>query len=300
MKKKIFNFSVLLVSFVLVLLLLEFLGFEFTKLPQVLRKIGFFSLFLLFFITLFEQFIKTYRFNVALKKPLKFSKLIIPYFRGTYLSYFVPVRLLGEGVKAPIFKKHCDISYTQSLAAISIERLTDMLLITIIALSAVSYINPIISGLLLFSFIVFILLMRSEIPLKTIKKLPDHSIIEHVKNYSKALNLFFNNPNKMFKISVLTIICWGLGFLRMWLIVQFLGENITYFNAVSAGAIAYLVSLISILPGGLVGFEGGGIAALVLIGITREMAMFTIFIERIFSFWLFVVIGIIFEIKRKI
>jgi uncharacterized protein (TIRG00374 family) len=298
--KKIFDILILLVSFIFVLILLEFLGFEFTKLPEMLKKIGILPLIFLLLITFLEVIIKAYRFNLTLKKPLKITKVLWPYFRATYLSYFVPVRLLGEGVKAPIFKKHCNISYTQSLASISIERLTDMLLITFIALYAVSYINPIISGLLLFSFIIFILIMRSELPIKTIRKLPENKVFDFVFDYSKTLNLLFNNPIKMFKVSVLTLFAWGVAFGRMWLILILLGENINFFNAVSASAIAYLVSLLSILPGGLVGFEGGGIAALVLMGITKEMAMFTIFIERIFSFWLFVIIGIIIEIKNKL
>jgi len=119
-------------------------------------------------------------------------------------------------------------------------------------------------------------------------------------NYLEILNKLLNHPEKMFKISVITCVCWFLAFLRVWMILFFLNENISFVNVVSASSIAYLSSLLSILPGGLIGFESGGIAALLLMGVNQQIAIFAIFLERIYSYWLFLIVGILMEIKKKL
>lgn len=292
--------AILLLSIVLIGALLHFLNFEYEKIPEMLNEMGFFALVLILVITIVEFVLKIVRFDVTLEKKLGVNKLLIPYFRGTFLSYLVPIRLLGEGARAPIFKKDCDISYSQSLASISIERLTDMLLITFVVFYAVSFFNVWISGLLLFSFFVFILVMKTKMFIKIMKMLPENKIFNFIISYAEILNLLLNNPIKMLKVSILTIVCWTLAYGRIWLILFFLGENIGFVNVITATSIAYLSSLLSILPGGLIGFEGGGIATLMLMGINKEIAIFTIFIERIYSFWLFLIVGIIIEGIRKI
>lgn len=298
--KRVFNLLVLLLSIILIGVILHLINFEYDKIPQLIETIGFPVIILILIITIIEFLFKVVRFNLTLDNRMEFKKLVWPYFRGTYLSYLVPFRLLGEGVRAPIFNKECNLSYEQSLASISIERLTDMILITMVVFYTLSYINSLISGLFLLSFLIFIILMRSKLPIKLMEKLPENKIFDFIINYLKMLNKLLNQPKKMFNVSLITCVCWFLAFLRVWLILIFLNENISFINVISATSIAYLSSLLSFLPGGLIGFEGGGVATLVLLGVSQQIAIFAIFLERIYSFWLFVIIGIIIEIKNKL
>lgn len=298
--KKVFNFLVLLLSIILIGAMLYLIDFEYENIPTLIEIMGIPALLLILVITIIEFLLKVVRFNLTLENKIEFKKLVWPYFRGTYLSYLVPFRLLGEGVRAPIFKKENNLSYGQSLASISIERLTDMLLITLVVFYTISYINSLVSGLLLLSFFMFIIVMRSNWPIKFMKKLPSNKLFDFGINYLETLNKMLNHPEKMFKVSIITLVCWFLAFLRVWLILIFLNENISFFNVISATSIAYLTSLISFLPGGLIGFEGGGIAVLLLMGVSQQIAVFSIFLERIYSFWLFLIVGIIMEIKNKL
>lgn len=247
---------------------------------------------LLLMITVLEFLAKVARFSYCLPAPPPIARVSFPYFFGTFLSFLVPFRLLGEGVRPIVFKAHLGIGYSQSLSAISAERMLDMAFVTLFAaITLGTLIHPLLAFGMVGTFALFVYLISSGTLACAALRLNINIISKFAEAYTQSFSGAFNSPARVLVIVGLTVAAWLLAFARLWLILCLIGSSLGLADAGAASSLAYLSSLVSFLPGGTLGFEGGGVAALSYLGVRIEVALAAILLERIFSYWLFIILG---------
>lgn len=288
------NLSVVLLSLVLIIVIAHLLGFDLLAVLRVISSLSLEWVAILFLITFLELILKTSRFAYSLKTKRPFSSLLHAYFTSVFLSFLIPFRLLGEGVRPLAFRSISKISYRESLSAISIERVMDMLVLpTVLLLMFTSALNPLAPTLILLFLLVFIFLTVRGVFTGVIRKLPFGKTSSFFEDVFENIRNTFSDKGKMFAITLTTLAVWMLAFLRFWLITKMLGENLSFTEVAFVSAFTYLFSIFSLLPGGLVMFEGGGVAALLYFGVDKTNAFTATMLERIFSYWLFILGGIV-------
>lgn len=247
---------------------------------------------LLLLLTAVEFAAKVIRFSYCLPKGHTAAGLTFPYFFGTFLSLLVPFRLLGEGARPLVFKSYSRISYSASLSAISAERMLDMAFVVLFAAGTVgAFFSPPLALAILLAFLLFWYAVRSGQLAKLASLSRNRALHRFALSYTQSFSQAFSSPRRILVLASLTALTWALAFARLWLILFLLGSPLGPIESSAASSTAYLASLISFLPGGLVGFEGGGVAALSYFGIGLEPALAAVLLERAFSYWLFLALG---------
>ena len=88
-------------------------------------------------------------------------------------------------------------------------------------------------------------------------------------------------------------LAWALEGVALWLIVIGLGEHVPITVALPISAAAALVGAATVLPGGLIGFEGSMVALLRQAGLTVAAASTATLLTRLATLWLAVLIGLL-------
>ncbi|GEM_PF-2661601 len=282
-----------ILSLFLLLLVASYLGFDLASAGSLILSVDPLYLTILALITAVELVLKTIRFKYSFKHNTQFSPLLHSYFFSVFVSFLVPVRVAGEGVRPLVFKSLDGIDYKQSLSAVSIERIMDMLFLPLtFATTLTLAVHPAIPILVFIFFCVLLALARTDL-LKTLSRhIPHEKISSFIEGTLTELQRVVSDGRRLATISILTITIWVLASIRFWLIIQLVGGNLSLLEASSASAFAYIFSLLSILPGGLVAFEGGGVGVLLYLGLGQTQAISAIMLERIFTYWLFIIGGV--------
>ncbi|MEM0437727.1 MAG: lysylphosphatidylglycerol synthase transmembrane domain-containing protein [Candidatus Micrarchaeia archaeon] len=284
-------FALCILCLILLALIISSLGLLEPTIAIIL-SVPLWGLALLLLVTALEFFAKVARFSYCLPARHPLAKLSFPYFFGSFLSFLVPFRLLGEGVRPVVFKMHSGIRYSDSLSAISAERMHDMAFVTLFAAITVgTLLHPLLAFGMVGMLALFVYLVFSGILADTAARLNIRTLSAFAKSYSQSFSKAFSTPARVFAIAALTAIIWLLAFARLWLILCLIGSPLGLVDAGAASSLAYLSSLVSFLPGGILGFEGGGVAVLSYLGAGIEAALAAILLERLFSYWLFIALG---------
>ena len=90
----------------------------------------------------------------------------------------------------------------------------------------------------------------------------------------------------------LSILAWFAEGAALWLVLRGLDTSAPIGQSVSIYCAATLLGAITLLPGGLVGTEGGMIALLQQLDLTRTQASTATFIIRLCTLWFAVAIGL--------
>ncbi len=80
----------------------------------------------------------------------------------------------------------------------------------------------------------------------------------------------------------------------LWAVLQSIGISTAYLNAFIAVVMAYMAATLSLLPGGIGGFEAGCVAMLTKLGVPLEAALTGTVLLRGFTLWLPLIPGLIF------
>ena len=88
-------------------------------------------------------------------------------------------------------------------------------------------------------------------------------------------------------------LAWASEGVALWLIVIGLGEHVPITVALPISAAAALVGAATVLPGGLIGFEGSMVALLRQAGLTVAAASTATLLTRLATLWLAVLIGLL-------
>lgn len=92
---------------------------------------------------------------------------------------------------------------------------------------------------------------------------------------------------------LLSLLAWFAEGSALWLVLRGLDAPGSPGHAISIYAVATLVGAVTMLPGGLVGTEGGMIALLGRLDMTRTQASTATFIVRVCTLWFAVFLGVL-------
>ncbi len=108
-----------------------------------------------------------------------------------------------------------------------------------------------------------------------------NKILSKVKSIWESAKDWFTSPICIFYSLVLSIISVGFNFAAFWLILDALGINISYWQAMSVSVLSYFVALIPVAINGLGVQEGSITYLLVQLGSSTDQAVAAAFLIRI-------------------
>ena len=203
---------------------------------------------------------------------------------------------VGELAKSYFLKDKMGISVARSSVVVIAERITDLiavLLLSLWGLTLVPY-GWVAALVVLAAFGAFILLAVTPWGSEKILRLPV------IRRWSPFLTTSRDGFRQIFSMKplaiavVLGMLAWFAEGCGLWLVLRGLDATGSLGHAISIYAAATLLGAITLLPGGLVGTEGGMVALLQQVeGMTKTQASSATFIIRICTLWFALLIGLL-------
>jgi len=220
---------------------------------------------------------------------------------------------MGEMLRAFYLKKHA-VSYEHSTAVFFTERFFDLLLIITLAIVSAILLQKtqweviISSAVLIVSLAIFAKIFLHQI--KSLEKwflyFSNNKIKKILHKCHEVLGHTFGLMQKRFIFTGLFTgtIAWLAEAYSLYLILHYLGFEITITQATFVYTISLLIGVISFLPGGLGSTEASMIILLKTFGVDIDTAIAATLIFRVSTLWFSFLIGLlaVFQqeyIKRK-
>ncbi|MDD4983586.1 MAG: lysylphosphatidylglycerol synthase transmembrane domain-containing protein [Candidatus ainarchaeum sp.] len=266
-------------------------------------KINVYYLLLFFVLSIVQLFVLSLRYSLYNEK--KYSlKQIYYYLCGLAVTLGIPPKPLGEAFRVIILKYYYKIQYSQVIFSIAMENVFDIITVLTIGLissvllpfpSIMDRIVLIVLAILL--SVVSVIICYYFIKVFNIKiKFFDSVVFNFLKN---ILSLFYKEIKKMEMISFKTIslslflsvlkifICT----LRIYLVFLMFGVEVNFFIVLGLWSLCEIIGNVSMLPGGLGAYELSFVYLSSVLGIDSTLALSVVIIDRLFSFWLYLVVG---------
>lgn len=250
-------------------------------------------LFIYLLISLFQIISRKYLLH-SLLSPSKFKNLVFIHFSSMAAHYSTPAKI-GFPLAVYLLNKFDKVPYAIGTTMILIELTVSTTICGIIAFVGTFFYFRINTKVLIFSFsylLVFALLAFYGMRI-FLKK----------GNENSRTYLFIENAHKAFScitvyhlvIYILLIVFVQLlGGITLILLTSFFSKEISLWQAVVANSTAFFLGAISMIPMGLGVREGSILFYLRHLGITNEMGIPIVTIQRLFSTGLSFVLGVIF------
>jgi len=211
------------------------------------------------------------------------------------LSMAISPGRLGELAKSYFLKEKLDVPVALSSTAVVTERITDLISVLLLSLWGLTLIpyGWVVALAVLAAFAIFILLVVSPWGSDKLLRLP------MPRRWRPFLSTSRDAFRQVFSVKPLVValllgtLAWSAEGCAMWLVLRGLDTTVSLGHAVSIYAAATLLGAITMLPGGLVGTEGGMVALLQQLGLTRTHASTATFIIRVCTLWFAVLIGLL-------
>jgi uncharacterized protein (TIRG00374 family) len=218
------------------------------------------------------------------------------YFGGFALT--VTPGKAGEIMRSVLLKKH-GVPYAHSLAAFMSERLSDLLAIVLLALCGL-YTYPraslaVIAGAGI-GAVALVSLSRRELPRFAVRTSTSQATGRIGRFIQEAYAMLraarqCHTPALLLRSSVLSLLAWSAEAFALFLILRWLGADVSLAFAVFVYAASILAGVITLLPGGLGGTEAVMIALLVWRGISPAIAAAATMLIRLTTLWFAVGLG---------
>ena len=211
------------------------------------------------------------------------------------LSMTVSPGRLGELAKSYFLKEKMDVPVAVSSSAVVAERVTDMIAVLLLSLWGLTLIpyGWAVALVVLTGFGSFILLMKTSWGRVTLLKLPLPGRWRPFMDTStESFRQVFSFRPLILAI-LLGMAAWLAEGLALWVVLRGLDTPISLGQAVSIYSAATLLGAVTMLPGGLVGTEGGMVALLQQVDLDKTPASTATFVIRICTLWFAVLIGLL-------
>ncbi len=254
-------------------------------------------------LALTEYLLQVIRFRELLppQKREDLKELAINYILGHFAAFISPSRSLGEGMRLLVFHKELGISLGRTSSIVITERLSDLLILSIALLGIFFYISPILGIIFMIGIILgFTLISSRRFSNIVLKIIPYKNIQNIAKEYFDHSREIIRSPKRFARILGIALLVWTVDFIRYWWILKTLGINVSFPVTAGTGALSYFSSIISIFPGGTVFFEGTGTAVYSYLGFESNLVLAGILIERIYSYWIWLITGAILATRHKL
>ncbi|HIP74149.1 MAG TPA: flippase-like domain-containing protein [Euryarchaeota archaeon] len=228
----------------------------------------------------------------ALRMKLVFSKnwaeILRAYAVGLMVALSFPSRTLGEGARIAVMAKELKVKKEEMAAYVSVERVADVVVLATAASLVLLEVHPFLLAAAVLGICTFLAVIESDTVYRKVNRGP---VPELLRKYIEESRKIVKDRALFAAILGISVVLWGIDFLRMWVVVHTMGGTIDYTAVASLVSLAYIVSALSFLPGGLGVYEGGLAGGLVLKGVPHDVAVAATLYERLFSYWLWILVG---------
>ncbi|HHQ44975.1 MAG TPA: flippase-like domain-containing protein [Candidatus Altiarchaeales archaeon] len=262
---------------------------------------------------------------VLLDYDISFKRILPVSFMGYFMNSMTPMGMAGgEPVRAYVLGKTEDISVEDSAASVIVDLFLEIFPLLFLILLAIYYVVSFDVGVLAFTlllasaiaiscFLAFILLLvvneglanlivgksvglAARIPVKFLKNhaLDAKKRMDEIRfNFRCAMKSAMFNKKILFFGTIISSVIWFLNILRVYLIFQMLGVELSIPVLVVTRITVVAVSFASIIPGAVGLWEGSTTWIFSVFGILPATAMAAALIERFFSYLIANIIGFI-------
>lgn len=271
------------------------------KLLEIISGGDISMIFIAFILSNIAILIRCAKWNVLLTS-VKFKDVVPVQLLGVTISNFSPGKA-AEPAKAVLLKLKTGKNVSESLRSIIWERILDLVVLSVLAFSALQIISVsgsflflgILSiGLFLFLVLFLILILRTKnLAHKALRFFRRFPFVNRIND--NFLDTFYKQKigkQKVFASFILTFIAWVLdGFIFYF---AFKSVGITVHPLLFAGfiALATLVGIISFLPGGIGSMEVSLLFILGIQGVSGSVAVSGLLLARFLSIWYVAFLGL--------
>lgn len=269
------------------------------------------------FIHLLSVGVKSIRWGFIINKPFEFKNNYIVKTIGLFAGNFSPLRTAGEVMNALAGKKLNKITLHEGLSAGLTERFFDLLIVGILLLLSAILIEKIrylailgASLSLIGVLIIYFINWKEDASIKIYKKIHSYlsklhineDILENIylkfteglKGMTGYTNAFTSSINLSY-VSVLAMISWLLECLRLYVVLYAFNVEINFVSVIIILLLADIISIVSLLPGGIGSFELSLTGLFIIFGVPGALAGSVAITDRLVSFWAVSVLGLIFS-----
>lgn len=205
----------------------------------------------------------------------------------------------GEAIRSVLLKR-CGVPYSDSIAAFFSERLSDLLaivILTLLGLTIYSAARPLIYIGATLS-IVFLILLSSRTLLLSLQS----RVARYAGKARKAAGHVFtvllqaqrcHHPYLLVLTTLLSVAGWLAEALAFYLILHWVGAEVTFTVAAFVFALSMLAGALSFTPGGLGSTEGVMAALLIFQGVGSPEAIGATLLIRVTTLWFAVGLGML-------
>jgi len=309
------RFYVFMISLVLIVLLILWIGPQ--QIIDAFKTANWGLLILAMIIHLVAVGLRSIRWGFIINKPKEFKNNFVVKTIGLFAGNFSPVRTAGEPVTAIAGKKINKISLSEGLSAGLTERFFDfiivglLLLISCIWLPKIRYL-AIIGGILSLSFVVLIYFInwRENASIWLYEKI--HPLIERLPIQEEVLDNFYEKAVQLLKsmvtytksfttyknlilVIILSALSWLVECLRLLTVFYAFNLEISFVAVIIIFLLANIIGVVTVLPGGIGSIEISLTGLFVLFGVPRALSGSIALADRLVSFWVVTVLGLIFS-----
>ncbi|CBL45222.1 Hypothetical protein HDN1F_16390 [gamma proteobacterium HdN1] len=204
----------------------------------------------------------------------------------------------GEAIRS-IYLRYHGVSYHDSISALFVERLLDLIAITLLAVLACIYFPQYewIAGATAAVALISLFLIREPKVLSWGEKVAAHlgrlqKISQHMIIMLRSAVMLMSNRQLLGGLT-LGVLAWGAEGIGLYIILEAMGVHVDLWLAVSIYGVAVLAGAISFLPGGLGGTEAVMTLLLIASGVDKSTAFAATLVCRLATLWFAVLVGLI-------
>ena len=225
-----------------------------------------------------------------------------------YLSGFALTTTPGKAGEAfrDVLLKQRNVPFPATFAALISERLSDLVAIVLLTLVGLSE-YPQARGMV-FVGVLGIAIVLACISSRTVLNYAHQWAHARTGKLCKLLTHLFHllrearrchTPRLLLLATLISIVSWGAEAVAFYLVLEWLGADISFSFAIFVYAISMLAGALSFLPGGLGGAEAIMISLLVLKGMAMPAAIAATVFIRLATLWFAVLIGLLALYKSR-
>ncbi|NYB50994.1 MAG: UPF0104 family protein [Methanobacteriaceae archaeon] len=309
------RYYVFLVSILLLVLLVIWIGPQ--QMWEVIKSANPWLILLAVFIHLFVVWVRSLRWGYIINQPWEFKKNFIVKIIGLFAGNFTPMRSGGEVLTAVAGKKINEITLSEGLSAGLTERFFDGFIVAVLLITC-AFLLPkvrliaILGGLASIGLLILIYLInwREDTSLWIYNRF--HSIIRFLPISEEVVENFyhkftqglrgmieytqsFSSFKNLSIVFILTAASWIFECARLYVVFMAFDVEIGFAAIIIIFLLANIIGIVSALPGGIGSIELSLTGLFVLFGVPSALGGSIAMVDRLASFWLTTVLGIIFS-----
>jgi len=300
MNKKISKTIILMI--VLISIYVAFiLSSDITKINESIMKMKPSYLLIAIFLWISGNLIKTIRWHFFLKEfdnQIPFKQNFQYYLAG--LAFIISPGRIGEIVRSPYIKRDHGVSISKTASIVFVERIYDLIGLTIVLSIGLSFIDYTKTILLvpISMLILIILILKNKNNLLRLMNLV--SKIKLFRNLDSNVEEVYDSITKLLKakffilgcsISAITFIFYSVA---VYFLITGLDAYLSFQEIMVIFPVSQFIAVITFIPAGIGVFEGGMIGLFTLYGINYETAITATILIRLIATGIITAIGLYF------